>query len=103
MKVFDVLLNTSWDLAVRGGDFDFGESTEQHQALILKLDKGELRQSGAVGVGISSMLLEDAPAVAVAGSIQEQMELDGQEVTRLAIGNDGALNLQGYYKDLPNG
>ncbi|GGG33438.1 oxidase [Hymenobacter glacieicola] len=99
MNVFDVLLNADYDLEIRGGDFVIGESTEQHQALLLYTNKGEWRQAPEVGIGIVEMLLDDASGVGIASEIQQQLELDGQQIMALRLSPQGALHLEGYYKD----
>lgn len=98
MKLFDLLTDETDDLLVRGGDLETGESTEQHQRHILLSEKGEWRRTPYVGVGIRSLLLDDAPGGVVVAEIQEQMELDGMTVTALSLGKDGGLNLQAYYR-----
>lgn len=99
MKVFDLLTDEDDDMMVRGGDFEIGESTEQHQKHILQTEKGEWRRTPYVGVGIRTLLLDDAPGGVMVAEIQEQMELDGMNVTALSLAKDGTLNLQAYYKD----
>ncbi len=99
MKVYDLLLDSDLDLDVQGGDFTIGESTEQHQLLLLRSEQGEWRENPAVGVGINSMILNDAPAGDIVAAIQDQMEQDGQHVTSLSLDADGVMNLQAYYKD----
>ncbi|MDJ0363565.1 hypothetical protein QMK33_00255 [Hymenobacter sp. H14-R3] len=98
MKVFDLLLNADLDLAIEGGDLVIGESTEQHQQLLMLTEKGEWRERPFVGAGINTMLLDDAPAAAIIQAIQSQMELDGQVVTHLALIDD-RVELIGYYPD----
>ncbi|GAA4354184.1 hypothetical protein GCM10023185_15610 [Hymenobacter saemangeumensis] len=99
MKVFDLLTDGEDDLVVRGGDLEIGESTEQHQRHILISEKGWWRGSPLVGVGLRSMLLDDAPGAVVSAEIQEQMELDGMTISQLALSTDGQLYLLASYKD----
>ncbi|WP_400192823.1 hypothetical protein [Hymenobacter sp. B81] len=99
MKVFDLLLTAGLDLQVRGGDLELGESTEQHLALLLHSEKGDWRQTPFAGVGLRTLLLDDAAPVAIIQEIQAQLELDGVDVSGLTLGQDGALNVQGTYKD----
>jgi hypothetical protein len=99
MKVFDLLTDADDDLMIRGGDLEIGESTEQHQRHLLLSEKGDWRRTPYVGVGIRSLLNDDAPGGVVVAEIQEQMELDGQNVTALGLATNGDLNLQAYYKD----
>lgn len=96
-KVFDLLLGADLDLDVRGGDFAIGESTKQHQGLILETEKGEWRENPAVGVGITSMLLDDAAAGDIMLEIQQQMEADGQTISQLTVTADKQLSLIASY------
>ena len=97
MKVFDLLLDDDLDLDVRGGDFAITESTQQHQKLILLTDKGEWRQSPATGVGINSMLLDDAAAGDIILEVQMQMEADGLIISHLTVTADKQLSLTATY------
>ena len=97
MKVFDLLLDDDLDLDVRGGDFAITESTQQHQKLILETEKGEWRESPAVGVGINSMLLDEAPAGDIILEIQQQVEADGQVISQLTVTADKKLSLIASY------
>ena len=99
MKVFDLLLNDAEDLDIQGGDLVVGESTRQHQGLILKTNPGEWRGAPLVGAGIQSMILDDAPTASITSKIQEQMEMDGMLIQSLTLAKGGALNLAAYYRD----
>ena len=44
-------------------------------------------------------MLDDAPGGVVLAEIQEQMELDGQNVTTLSLSTSGDLTLETYFKD----
>jgi hypothetical protein len=98
MKVFDLLLTDGLDLAIQNGDFLIGESTEQHQRLLLESEQGEWRENPAVGVGLRSALLDDAPAVAVLATIQDQLDADGQDIAELTFSTDGKLFLLASYR-----
>ena len=43
MNVCDLLLDDDLDMCVKGGDLAIGESTVQHQALLLFANQGEWR------------------------------------------------------------
>lgn len=97
MKVFDLLLDDDLDLAVEGGDFVIGESTQQHQQLILWTEQGEWRDSPAVGVGISSMLLDEAGPGDIILAVQQQMEADGLVISQLTVTVGKQLSITASY------
>ncbi|MES2730039.1 MAG: hypothetical protein V4621_08115 [Pseudomonadota bacterium] len=99
MTAFDILLNDDYDLEFQGGDLAIGEATRQNQNLILVTNPGEWRAAPLVGVGIQSMILDDAPTAAITSEIQEQMEADGLVVDFLTLGAGGAIDLAAYYPD----
>ena len=73
---------------VRNGHLQTGDILRQNQALILTLHHGELKENPSVGVGISDMLLDNAP-IYWRTLIKEQMEMDGQTVDKVRITNTG--------------
>lgn len=64
-----------------------GDVTAQNQALILRIHKGELKENPSVGCGIEDMLLDSDPLF-WRTEIREQLEMDGQTVNSIEIGND---------------
>jgi hypothetical protein len=102
MNVFDLLLTDDLDLRIERGDLVLGESTEQHLRLLLETEKGDWRQAGYVGVGLRSLLLDDATPGQVQQEIQTQLESDGVKVVRLELSTTGQLRVEGIYKDVPN-
>jgi hypothetical protein len=99
MKVFDLLLDAELGLAIEGGDFVIGESTKQHQQLLLLSEQGDWRENPPVGVGIRTMVLDDMPAVGIVATIQDQLDADGQDIAELTISAEGALHLLAAYRD----
>jgi hypothetical protein len=99
MTVFDLLLNGDYDLDIQLGDLVVGESTRQNQQLILITNPGEWRGAPQVGVGIQSMILDDAPTAAITSAIQEQLEADGMIIQSLTLATGGALDLAAYYRN----
>lgn len=99
MNVSDLLLNEDNDLDIQGGDFVVGESTQQHQQLILMANPGDFRAAPQVGVGIQQLILDDAPTAAIVSEIQAQMEADGMQVEYINLAAGGALSLASYYSD----
>jgi hypothetical protein len=83
MEVFDYTHEND-DLKIADGDFVSTESTTQHQSLLVRLKKGELRQFPKTGVGIDDFLLDDAPGD-VFLEIQKQFEADGMVIRSVDI------------------
>jgi hypothetical protein len=80
----DYLHTADDDLLIANGDFVTGESSQQHQSLLLRLKKGELRQYPRTGVGIDNYLLDDNPGD-VRQEIQRQFEADGLIVREIVL------------------
>lgn len=95
-------LHDSDDLKIANGDFVTGESTQQHQSLLVRLKKGELRQFPKTGVGIDSFLQDENPGD-VHMEIQKQIEADGMVVRDILIRFDEKdlkkleLTIDAYY------
>lgn len=95
-------LHDSDDLKIADGDFAKGESTKQHQSLLVRLKKGELRQFPKTGVGIEDFLQDENPGDAYM-EIQKQLEADGMVVReiRLQFSQDDEkqleLTIDAYY------
>lgn len=64
-----------------------GDTLRQNQAIILAMNKGELKEAPLMGVGICDMLLDDDPLY-WRTEIREQMEMDGQRVENVSIGRE---------------
>lgn len=67
-----------------------GDTLRQNQALILVLNKGELKERPTVGCGIADMLLDHDPLF-WRSMIREQLEMDGQKVNRIGITTQGII------------
>lgn len=96
----DYLHTELGDLKIEGGDFAVGESTKQHQSLMIRLNKGELRQFPKTGVGVDSFLQDDNPGD-VEPEIRKQFEADGMTIRDIDVRFDasGELNVRvdAYY------
>ncbi|MFD0997676.1 hypothetical protein ACFQ21_00090 [Ohtaekwangia kribbensis] len=80
----DYLLDADDDLRIENGDFVVGESTSQHLSLLLRLEKGELRQYPITGVGINKFLVDDNPGD-IYLEIQKQLIADNLTIRKLRI------------------
>ena len=61
-----------------------GDTLRQNQALILALNKGELKERPSVGCGIADMLMDHDPLY-WRTLIREQLEMDRQRVNNIRI------------------
>lgn len=61
-----------------------GNTLRQNQALILALNKGELKERPSVGCGIADMLMDHDPLY-WRSVIREQLEMDRQRVNSIRI------------------
>lgn len=72
-----------------------GDILYQNQALILAFRKGDLKADVSVGVGIDRMLL-DNERLTWQREIQEQLEMDGQQVSSVEI-TDREIKIKARY------
>ncbi len=78
----DILLDENFDLQFVGGDLVHGESTRQHQRLLLLTAKGEVREFPTVGVGLNDWILDDEFGD-LNGVIKRQFEADGMVLKKI--------------------
>ncbi len=83
----DILIDATGDLAISGGDLVVGDSLNQRVALLLSLNKGEMKQHPLTGVGIDDMLLNETTA-AVKNEIRQQLKRDGLRLKKIIVEND---------------
>ena len=72
-------MDTDGDLLIVAGDLVMGESTVQHQQLLLTTTKGEWKQNPKVGVGIDNFLNDDSTNDMM-NEINYQFTQDGMKV-----------------------
>jgi hypothetical protein len=97
MTVSDLLLDENLDLAIKGGDVVLGESTLQHQVLLLLSNKGEWRESPVVGVGLNNHLLNELPDDELRQVIRKEFERDGLQVGTIDL-IDGLPRIEASYE-----
>lgn len=90
-ETYDLRVDLDYDEAglITSG-LTLGHILPQNQALILGLHKGELKDNPAIGCGIADMLLDHDP-LRWRHVIREQMELDGQQVSKIEITTTGIM------------
>jgi hypothetical protein len=86
----DILLDDTFDLAFENGDFLIGESTEQHQQLLLITNKGDWRENTTIGVGVKNWL-KDEDNNTLLGEIKKEFERDGMLVESIALDGESII------------
>lgn len=105
-KSTGIQLNTNGDLAIAvsrnssgliTSGLVVGNTLYQNQYIILKAQKGELKENPLMGVGIDDMTGDEDNALGWKKSIRENLASDGMVVSSLSIEN-GELILKADYK-----
>lgn len=91
----DLLLDAGKELAFSDGDFATGESTLQHQELLIFTNKGEWKEAPTVAVGAIGFLKDEDEAGLLA-EVKAQFEIDGMEVKSVTLQNSN-LNTDARY------
>jgi hypothetical protein len=86
----DILLDTDLDLEFANGDFVTGESTTQHQELLLISAKGDFKEYPTACVGAGGYL-KDEDVSALLGEAKQEFEKDGMKVNSILFDNDKLL------------
>lgn len=93
----DILLNENFDLDYVNGEIVRGESTLQHQQLLILCAKGEFKESPTTCVGAYGYL-KDNDVSGFLGEVKKEFERDGMEIKSLSL-IDGKLNVDAQYVD----
>lgn len=97
-NVFDIMLDESGDIAIKNGDLVVGESSAQHQRLLLLCSPGDIMSAPLVGVGLMSYTNDDANADELTKNIQKQFEADGMRVKKITGDAIDELIINAEYK-----
>lgn len=106
-KTRAILLNSDFDLdiLVRNDSegkivsgLRIGDSVYQQQTLLLVANKGEIKHSPLVGVGLNSFLLDDGSNDELYQEIGSQFRRDGMTVRSISF-TDGKLNVESEYEN----
>jgi hypothetical protein len=90
--MIDILLDTSSnDLLIDStGNLKIGNSDQQHQALLLLLDKGSLKENPDTGVGTFKYLEAEDPGTFLR-EVRMQFAGDGMQINKLVFDNNQLL------------
>lgn len=92
----DILLDENLDISIKNGDFEVGESTYQHQQLLLLMEKGELKVFPKNGVA-SKRYLESYKPDEYAREIRQEFIADGLAVKSIHIAENLDLTIDANY------
>jgi hypothetical protein len=104
MKNIGIQLDSDYDFSIKikkdksgkiASGLIVGDVTHQNQALILLAQKGEIKESPTVGVGIND-ICNDSDFRLWKREITEQIEGDGQQIKKLTV-NEKGLFLEAKY------
>ncbi len=82
-----IQLNENGDLLIRNGSLSIGNTLYQNQYMILKAQKGELKELPFWGAGIDNIINDD-DIQATQRTIREELARDGMKVKQLTIQNN---------------
>lgn len=92
----DILLDENLDLLIIDGDFVIGESTLQHQKLLILSDKCEFKDVPMRGVGARRYLEDDTPDN-LAREIRQEFSIDGMTINKIQIAADLTIQVDANY------
>jgi len=93
----DILLDSDNDLLLSQGDFVSGDATAQSVGLVLLFQKGELRESPLLGVGLVNWLLSEGSLVGLKHEVAKQFAADGGTLRTLRIQDGGQIEIDVVY------
>lgn len=80
--MIDLLLDSNNDLMIADNDLVIGESTEQHQYLLMLCNKGDFKENPLSCVGIAEWLKDNDISGCLA-EIKTQFQKDGMNVNSI--------------------
>lgn len=96
-KVTDILLAEEMDLQIdNNGEFICGDSSAQHQKLLLLIQKGECKESPTRGVGVRRYL-ETHSTQELAREIRQEFSIDGMLVDYISISSNKNIDIEADY------
>ncbi|NPV35070.1 MAG: hypothetical protein HPY80_00215 [Bacteroidales bacterium] len=97
----DILLDSMNDLAVKDGDFDIQYSDIQNVTLLMISEKGDFKESPAIGIGLVKYLDSPSSSKQRLRFIREvtlQIEADGGSNPEIQIEPSGNITVRTTYK-----
>lgn len=95
--MIDFLLDPeTGDLLVEGGDLVIGRSDEQNKALLLKIEKGALKEHPTKTVGIRTYI-ETEDVGALLREVRTKFTFDGMTVNKCTIDTNGQMVIDSKY------
>ena len=85
MAVQDILLNESFEIEFKDGDFKIGDSDKNHIALIIRTAVGNWKEFPLVGVGIDYYLASSGNESLLKRNISVQLGADNYKVKKLQM------------------
>ena len=79
----DILLDDQDRLRIENGDFVIGESTDQEVSLILRMNKGELKEDPLVGCDLIRLINSNTSETELKQIIRLQLARDGKSYNEL--------------------
>lgn len=79
----DILLDDDGDLKLENGDFVIGDSLEQEVALLLQLNKGEIKLDPLVGCDLIKIMKSNASNIEIKKIVKLQLSRDGKNYETL--------------------
>lgn len=94
----DFLRDNTGDLLIKDGAFVVGESTLQHQELLVKDMPGDLKQFPTSCVGIEQFILDEVGADEIKATIRKEFEADGMQIKSIKSSGDIVTSVDAFYK-----
>lgn len=95
--MIDILLEANTEPVIKEGDFVAGESTRQHQKLLLIAEKGEWRESPLTGIGLRTELMNETTGIELLTTIKKEFEKDGMSVLQIKS-KEGNITAEAIYE-----
>ncbi|MEI7486868.1 MAG: hypothetical protein WCJ72_05570 [Chryseobacterium sp.] len=92
----DILLDENFNVITKNGDFAVGESTYQHQKILIFADKGQFKSDPTSGVG-SRRFLESPKTDDFAREIRQEFVKDGISIRTLKIDENLEVTIDAIY------
>lgn len=87
----DILTDETGDIVIENGDFKIGESTQREVNDIFTLDKGHIREHGALGLGMIRMINSNFNEAQIKKEADLNLKMDNKKARNLTIEN-GSIN-----------